>query len=283
MKTIFAAIIFCSAAIFGGPAAAEGYHVLYGTKLGQSLGLIKKSLGEPYKTFTFEDGWTAHAYKKGDHAVIFETSAERPDIVISIQIEGRANPEGMGLDGVNLGSDAKAAIDKFGTPSNRLAAQDGVTHQPVPNTFINFYGHNFSFEEKDGKVTSIKVQYDADDKTADEIDLKQFIGYAKEKNYFRLAESISSAMTLRGKPAVQGPILDQIRADTPLHAFLFGKNGVSTLSEKNIADTNLRVIGEDKKAKLPASSGTVYKLKNHKLKELYFVRAFDGVVLFDVK
>src|SRR5947207_3301555 len=90
---------------------AADYFTLYGYKIGQELKFAKQRLGEPDKAFPFPDGWKAYAYRKDGHNVILETDNTRPDLIASIQIEGERNPPNMGLDGIDLGSDAKKAIE----------------------------------------------------------------------------------------------------------------------------------------------------------------------------
>jgi len=279
MKRIFAVALLLYLAVFGLESSAANYYTLYGHKIGQELKFVKQRLGEPDKVFPFEDGWKAYAYRRDGHSVIFETDKTRPDLIISIQIEGDRNPPNMGLDGIDLGSDAKQAIEKLGPPTERKQSKDLDTKKPIPNTYTNHYGNSFSFEEKNGKVTSIKVVFGGPNKTSDRPDFDAFLRNVKSKNYYRLAESISSGVTIRGKRAIQGPIINEMTEQTELNVFLFGKNGLGTLMPKDVADVNLRVIAEDREKGLPGSSGFVYKFKNKPINELYFVRSFEGWVL----
>jgi len=246
---------------------AGNYYTLYGFKIGQELKVAKRQFGEPDKVIPFEDGWKAYAYRREGHSVIFETDNTRPDLIISVQIEGEKNPQNMGLDGVDLGSDAKKAIEKLGNPSQRKQSVDLKTKKIVPNTYVNYYGNNFSFEEKENKGTSIKIVFGGPAQAGDRPNFDAFLRDVKARNYYRIAESISSSFSL-----VQGSIVEQITGKTPLNTFLFGKDGVESLSSKDIADVNLRVVDN--------TSGFAYKFKGKPINELYFVRSFEGWVLF---
>jgi hypothetical protein len=267
MKNLISAITLCWLSLWSFESLAGNYYTLYGFKIGQELKFAKQQFGEPDKIIPFEDGWKAYAYRREGHSVIFEADNTRPDLIISVQIEGEKNPPNMGLDGVDLGSDARKAIEKLGNPSQRKQSEDLKTKKAIPNTYINYYGNNFSFEEKENKVTSIKIVFGGPTQTGDRPDFDAFLRDVKAKNYYRIAEKISSNFSL-----VQGSIVEQITGKTALNAFLFGKDGVESLSSKDIADVNLRVADD--------TSGFVYKFKEKSIGELYFVRSFEGWVLF---
>ncbi len=59
----------------------------------------------------------------------------------------------------------------LGDPTSSRAATDQATKEKVKDTNIHFYGENYSFEEKAGKISSIKITYDetlSSDSPADE-------------------------------------------------------------------------------------------------------------------
>jgi hypothetical protein len=281
MKKVLIVTALLSLAVCSLESSAGNYYTLYGYKIGQELRLAKQRLGEPGKVFSFPDGWKAYAYLRDGHNVIFETDNTRPDLIMSIQLEGERNPSNMGLDGIDLGSDAKRAMQKLGPPTQRKQAEDLDSKKPIPNTFINHYGKSFSFEEKNNKVTSIKVIFGGAVETKALPDIDVFLGNIKAKNFYRLAESISSDLTVRGKKMIGGPIVNQISERTELHAFLFGKGGLGELASKDVADANLRVIAADRAKGTPGSTGVVYKVKDKQVHELYFVQSFEGWVLYD--
>lgn len=267
--------------IFSFATYADNFYTLYGIKIGQKISTVKQSFGKPDKVIRFEDGWKAYAYFRKGHNVIFEANQSRPDLVISIQVEGNKNPKGMGVDYINLGSNAKKIIKKLGKPSKRQASKDLFTKKVVPNTFINFYGNNLSFEEKNNKITSIKINFDAVRNYSTAPDFDAFLKNIKSKSYYKVAESLSTSMTLKGKKAIKMPIISQVTGKSALNTFLFGKDGLISITSKDIADVNLRIISADREKHTLGSTGSVFKFKNKKIKELYFVKSFEGWVLYD--
>jgi hypothetical protein len=260
------------------PAAAVDPHVLYGFKLGQQLQLVRGELGEPAKVVPFEDGWKAYVWERPpDHAVVFETDASRPDVIIAIQLEGKKNPRGMGLEGIDLGTDAKLALEKLGPPTVRETAVDEETNEKIPDTWIDRWGERVSIEERHGKVSSIKVLLSGPSEAPAFPDLEAFLRDVREKRLVRLAEAISSDLELRGEKVVHGSMLRELSGKTPLADFLFGKDGVASLSA-SAAVTNLRVIAAENGG--PAVSGTVFKFDGKKVHELFFIRSFEGWVLY---
>lgn len=259
--------------IFSIDCIGAEFFTLHGYKIGQPLSFAKQRLGEPDKVFPYPDGWKAYAYQREGYNVIFETDNTRPDLITSIQIDGERNPPNMGVDGIELGSDAKKVIEKLGNPTQRKQAEDVAMKALVPDAYINFYGNGFSFEEKNNKVSSIKVIFGGPAKSGNRPDFDTFLSNIKSKNYYRIAESISSDFTLNGKKIISGPIINEITEKTELNAFLFGKDGIGALTSKDVADVNLRVA--------VGSSGFVYKFKDRKIHELYFARSFEGWVLYD--
>jgi hypothetical protein len=209
--------------------------------------------------------------------VVFETDASRPDVIVAIQLEGKKNPRGMGLDGIDLGMDAKRAFERLGPPTVREAAVDEETKEKIPDTWIDRWGERVSIEERHGKVSSIKVVFAGPSEASAFPDLAAFLRDVREKHLYRLAEPISSDLELRDEKAVHGSMLRELSGKTPLAEFLFGKDGVASLSA-SAAEANLRVIAaEDGR---PAVSGTVFKFDGKKVQELFFVRGFEGWVLY---
>lgn len=278
IKSIFTLIILLSisSAIY-----ADNFYTLYGIKIGQKISVVKQHFGKPDKVINFEDGWKAYAYFRKGHNVIFEANQSRPDLVISIQMEGNENPKGMGVDYINLGDNAKKIIKKLGKPSKRQVAKDLFTKKVIPNTFINFYGNNLSFEEKNNKITSIKINFDAVRNYSTTPDFDAFLKNIKSRNYYKISESLSTSMTLKGKKAIKSPIISQVTGKSALNTFLFGKDGLMSITPKDISDVNLRVIAADREKNTPGSTGSVFKFKNKKINELYFVKSYEGWVLYD--
>ncbi|HEX7028092.1 MAG TPA: hypothetical protein VF268_12695, partial [Gammaproteobacteria bacterium] len=164
-------ILFLVATLLSMPSVwAETYTSLYGFSLGDSMQKVKDKLGEPSQAIDLDNGLKVYAFIFDDHYAAFASQVDS-GLVYSIQLTGEKNPKGLGLDGIDLGSSTKKAIKKFGKPDHRREATDLKTGEQLPNTFINFYGENFSFEEVDGKVSSLKITYDgvsSSDNPADE-------------------------------------------------------------------------------------------------------------------
>lgn len=255
-------------------ALAADYHTLYGFKIGQSIESVKEALGEPSKVIPFEDGWIAYAYRKEGHNVIFETNSSRPDLIISIQIEGSRNPEGLGLDHVNLGSSVGTAKKMLGEPTVHESALDSATDKPINNAYINRYGEALSFEESADKVTSIKINY-ASSTTQEKFEgLSPLLGAIKSNDYYTLCELLSENLTVNDEPVIHGQMLESIRGKSKLNEFLFSKSGLAGLGSDEKYETNIRVSEN--------GSGFVLKFKNRSFEELYFVQTFQGWVLESV-
>ncbi|HQR40437.1 MAG TPA: hypothetical protein PLF26_18790 [Blastocatellia bacterium] len=132
--------------------------VLYGIKPGTELRGIRAAYGKPTKTERFDDGWQILIYFFEDHYFAVETAPDDPEYIVRVQLTGDANPPGKGMNDINLGDSVDKVVRVFGEPLERSQATDETTHKIVPNTWYLEYS-NGSFEEVDGKVTSIKTYY----------------------------------------------------------------------------------------------------------------------------
>jgi hypothetical protein len=153
---------------------AEQYSSLYGFSLGDKITDINSRLGEPGEVIDLEHESKAFVYFSDSHYVAFVALGPENDTVYSIQLTGKSSKGPHGLDGINLGIPIKIALDKFGPPTSSREATDQQTKKVVAKTTIHFYGENFSLEETDGIVSSIKLTHDktlSSDSPADE---KQF-------------------------------------------------------------------------------------------------------------
>lgn len=180
----------------------------------------------------------------------------------------------MGLDGVDLGSNAKVALRKFGKPTKRRPAINLSDKRPVPGTFINFYGDSFCFEEKNGKVSSIKVIYSGVQKTKGLPDYKGFFRNLKKKDYYKLSEQISGAIKVRGKAVVKGPLLKEIKSGRLAKIFYNSKTGKPRLRFEDIHEGNMRLSNR--------MIGHVLKFKDKHISELVFYPSFEGLVLAEI-
>jgi hypothetical protein len=272
LVTIFLGLIIC-----GDAAARDGYYsVLFGFKLGQPIANALEVFGEPQQVHRFPDGWQAYMFQLPGHNLVFEVNDVRPDLIISIQIEGVQNAAGLGLGGLNLGAPVEAAIGLLGEPDRRENAINAVTMEPVEGTSVNFYGTSMMFEQREGVVSSIKVFFGGVAPAEDEPDIGQFFRYLEAQEPYGLAEMISANLTIDGEAGIQGSMLGSIVTDTPLNRALFGERGLSSIGPANDGGGSVRT---DESGRV----GFVMRLLDRSVEELVFTRSFEGWVLSEIK
>jgi len=101
-KKILGAALMCIMLGISAEIRAEKIYVLYGFKIGQSSDAPVQQFGKPFKSHTFEDGYSYRAYNMKDHMVVFESDNTRPDLIWAIQIQGESNPPCLGLKGMMI-------------------------------------------------------------------------------------------------------------------------------------------------------------------------------------
>lgn len=151
-------LVVCCLVTVSAPTVADipDQAPLYGIKPGTELRDVRATYGEPSGQVPFEDGWLATVYQFDRHNLILETAPDDPEYIVSVQIEGEQNPPGKGLVGkIDLGDSIDKAVTAFGDPLERKPAIDGITREPVPNTFLVRYT-KASFEVVGSRITSIK-------------------------------------------------------------------------------------------------------------------------------
>jgi len=156
---------------FSVPLAAEEYSSLYGFSLGEPIANVLEKLGEPEQVIDFENGSKGIIFIGDGHYVAFVTLPPKNDFIYSIQVTGKQSSGDQGIGGIQLGVTFKKVIELLGEPKFSRSATDQVTDKEVDGTNIHFYGENFSFEEINGVVSSIKLKYDetlSSDNPADE-------------------------------------------------------------------------------------------------------------------
>jgi hypothetical protein len=265
--------ILTSLFIAGSVTASDGYYsVLYGFKLGQPIANALAVFGEPQQSHTFPDGWQAFVFQLPGHNLVFEVNDVRPDLIISVQIEGMENADGLGLRGVNLGDPVEAAFSVLGEPDRQESAMNAVTREPVEGTAINFYGNGMTFEERDGVVSGIKIIYGGPAQATDEPDISLFFTHLQDRNYYGLSEMISSNLTIGSEPAVQRSMLGAIAGRSPLNAILYGERGLSSMGPFNDGGGSVRTLES-------GQVGFAMQLVDRSVAELVFTRSFEGWVL----
>jgi hypothetical protein len=256
------------------PASANEYFTLDGYKIGQSIAMARQQLGKPVQEHQFEDGWKIYSFKRPGYYVHFETMPSNPDAIASIQIEGLTNPPHRGLDGVNLGDSAKAALKQLGKPVQTKDAEDLSTGEKVESTQIHFY-QGYSFEEHEGKVSSIKVIYEKPKKALPVPDYHRFFQALENKDYYQLAELISSSVQKDGKPLVTTPMVDALE-EGALHDALYDKHDNPRVKEKAVSDMAMRF-------EAGKGAGHVARFKQGPIHELVFYPTFEGMVLTEIR
>jgi len=253
-------------------ALAAEYYTLYGYKIGQPIAFAQKALGKPFKVHKYEDGWTSYSYRLKDHNVYFETSKESPNTIISIQIEGLTNPAHFGLDSINLGDDAIKALNILGTPKQTRKSVDVATKKAVADTIIHYYD-GYSFEEKAGKVTSIKVILYRIKEIEGNPDFKTFFKSVKSKDYYRLAEMTSAYAKYKGKKFIKGPMLEEIK-DGRFAKIFYDSRGNQILRYRDVSLGHMRISRR--------MLGHVLQFKNKPINELVFYHSYEGWVLAEI-
>jgi len=256
------------------PALANDYFTLYGYKIGQSISMVQRVQGKPALVHRFDDGWTAYSYRFHGYNVHFETLPSQPDTIISIQIEGDTNPEYRGLGRVNRGDSAQSALQTLGPPAADKTADDLVTGEAVANTRVLSY-NGFSLEERDGKVSSIKIVYAHPRPAASTPDYPRFFRALADKDYYRLAEMISFTVERDGTPLVTTSMVDGLQYGA-LHNVLYDAQDQPTVSETQMRDEVLRVVPGH-------GAGHVARFRDSPIHELVFTRTFEGLVLTEIQ
>lgn len=182
-----------------GMAAARNLHVLCGFRIGQHISVVTRELGTPYKVVPFADGFKSHVFVGKKHYVVFQTNPLRPDRIWSIQLTGLSNRAHCGLAGVNLGDDKDRILAAFGRPDDVRHAVDEITKKQLDNIVYYSYtqSRNFSFEVKDNRVSSIKVQ-DAPPAYGPDavVTVLNLTEAADKRNYYWLCSVMSAAFRI---------------------------------------------------------------------------------------
>lgn len=254
-------------------AQAQEYFTLYGYKIGQSISQVKKELGKPVQVHKFKDGWTAYSYQLKGHNAHFETGPQNPNAILSIQIEGYTNPRFHGLGLVNLGDSAASALKILGKPKQNKESQDLTTREKVSDTRIHFY-EGYSFEEKDGKVSSIKVIYEKQKEALPVPDYSRLFKALENKDYYTLAEMISVNLRSNDKPVITGAIVKDLQQGT-LHDIFYDKKGNLKFTQKQHTDGAMRMT-------MGVGVGHVAKFSKAPIHEMVFYPSYDGMVLTEI-
>ena len=149
---------------------AEEYDSLYGFSLGAPITSVLEKLGKPDKLIELKNGSKVIVFIEKDHYAAFGSIPPNNDFIYSIQLTGERSSKKHAIGGIQLGDPFEKVLKNLGEPTASRAARDQETKK-VEDANIHFYGENFSFEEVNGKIASIKITYDgtlSSDNPADE-------------------------------------------------------------------------------------------------------------------
>jgi len=191
-------IIFLLVVLLANSLTAEEVSTFYGFNLGDSPDTVRAKLGDPDKIVPLDNNVEALVYFKTEHYVVFVIAGVKNHYIDSIQVTGKNMPKQKSMQGVNLGDSLDQAIQTLGPATETRPATDQETGEIVPDTTIYFYGENYSFEQVNGFVTSIKITRDKTMSTDNPTDQRQLaeqpdelirvLDYIKEQQYPELFE-----------------------------------------------------------------------------------------------
>ncbi len=262
--------------------AADKYYVLYGIKLGQKMSIASELFGKPFKAEKFDDGFRYEAYKFKDHIIIVEANNTRPDLIWGIQIQGKSNPENLGINGLNLGDNDSRILEIFGNPDEKRDSIDEKTREKISG--IQYYSYdkssNFSIETSDKIVTSIKITFDGYNPSTEVFDIKDFIDILKTKNVYKISNLIASDLLLKKDKdySIEKSIYHTLSSKNEISEFLFNsKVGLISITDKNIIEkTPIR-------NKENVIIAFYFKLLfNNKFAHVFFLRSFEGWILKEI-
>jgi hypothetical protein len=120
--------------------------------IGEEAKAVKAALGEPHRTLPGPDGRTQWIYFLGqrEHYPYLVVTLQNKRIVV-LQVTGSSAAQGYGFNHIDLGATSDALVAIFGQPNH-------VEPSELKDTELWAYGvWPFSFEVKDGHVTSIRI------------------------------------------------------------------------------------------------------------------------------
>ena len=263
---------------------AENHYTLYGYKIGQNMSVVRDSLGKPFKTEKFDDGFESTIYRVNDTFVIFETTPAAPELVYAIQISGDSNKKDLGLAGINLGDPETKILKTLGKPDDMRDAIDEITKKTVPDTKYISYDDsaNFSFETVKGKVSSIKLSAKNNPVVGNEPPVDRFISLCASKDYYGIIEMLAPDFYIsKGKTYHQtkGSFLDMLMKNPVYKSVFFDtKTGIASITDKDRIGGSLRLFSDSK-----YKTGRVIQIKKGKSKfEIVFVQGFEGWIVWEI-
>lgn len=150
---VFAAVVV---AIQHPPAAPPSQVELNGFLLGQHVGTVSATFGEPAVVQESPDGWVDRVYYTDSTQsayMVFGFTPDRPDYVAAIQLTGRRSADQLPFLGLFLGDSMQAVEDRLGPATDRVVLPDW------PADRLEYDGRNYSVEvDSGGVLLSIRIQ-----------------------------------------------------------------------------------------------------------------------------
>lgn len=278
MKKLFQVVILLIIAGFTSSVFAENIYTLSGFKIGQNMTSVKNELGNPFKVHKFDDGYVAYIYQLQNYNVIFETNPSRPDLIYAIQIEGKSNPDKMGLGNLNLGDKESKIMELFGKPDLIENAKDEITGEIIPNIkYYDYYNKlNFSIEANSAKVSSIKIIMKPEINLKEKPDYDAFLIDLSKRNIEKYISAFFELHIDNKSYALSKSMFSVLNNEKVFNEAFYGKTyGIVNIKNSDKYDSALRV-GDH-------GMGYVFKITKNGFKyELYFVKSYDGWVLKDL-
>jgi hypothetical protein len=266
--------------LLGADLHAEKVFMLYGFKIGQPTRNAVNQLGPPAKTHAYENGFAYSLYRLDGCRLVITEHPTGPGLIWSIQTEGDRNPEGHGLDGINLGDPFEKVVERFGTPDSTEDSKDENTGRPIEGAALCSYlkKGNFVVERRNGRVAALKISYNGPARKREKsADAQRFLADVRSGDPATVARWMHHNFTLTtgtDSRSVATSMMHSLTHDEALRAVLFDREwGCASARETDIRE----MPGDSRKQ---AGDGTMYELTTNGARyELLFVKSHEGWML----
>ena len=255
---------------------------LNGVKLGQYKVCLENSLGKPFKTGAFDDGWTMQAYilrPDSDAYMVAEFTKEVPDHIWSIQVTGDKSNANL-LRGLHIGDSIAKVFRVLGVPSDTEKIED------MNALRYSFERSNYTVEIINNLLYSVKIM----DQSVEMFgkanllklpDFKTLLKMFATKSKYTLGVLLSpdaevyNADTIRWMKYTFSDELGYDRSGL-LKVLLNDRIGLHTLTEANYLNETER-MGENQ------TSLHVYQIQNHPISEIVMRYYMGKYRIWEVK
>ena len=255
---------------------------LNGVKLGQYKVCLENSLGKPFKTGAFDDGWTMQAYilrPDSDAYMVAEFTKEVTDHIWSIQVTGDKSNANL-LRGLHIGDSIAKVFRVLGVPSDTEKIED------MNALRYSFERSNYTVEIINNLLYSVKIM----DQSVEMFgkanllklpDFKTLLKMFATKSKYTLGVLLSpdaevyNADTIRWMKYTFSDELGYDRSGL-LKVLLNDRIGLHTLTEANYLNETER-MGENQ------TSLHVYQIQNHPISEIVMRYYMGKYRIWEVK